>query len=76
MVIGLAIAAVVFFTLGGFGGGIGFFVAVAIAGIVVLAAFLLSSALGAVAKTALYVYATEGKRPSGFENVDFERGAR
>jgi len=75
MLVGLAIAAVVFFTLGGFGGP-GFFVSVAVAGIVVLAAFLLSSALGAVAKTALYVYATDGKRPSGFENVDFERGAR
>jgi hypothetical protein len=76
MLIGLAIAAVVFFALGGVGGGVGFFAAVAIAGIVILAAFLLSSALGAVAKTALYVYATEGKRPAGFENVDFERGAR
>jgi hypothetical protein len=76
MLIGLAIAAVVFFALGGFGGGVGFFAAVAIAGVVILAAFLLSSALGAVAKTALYVYATEGRRPDGFENVDFERGAR
>jgi hypothetical protein len=76
MLIGLALAAVVFFVLGGSFGGLGFFAAVAIAGIVLLAAFLLSSALGAVAKTALYVYATEGRRPAGFENVDFERGAR
>lgn len=71
MLVGLAIAAAVFFALGGAGG---FFVAAAIGGVTLLAFFLLSSALGAIAKTALYVYATEGERPKEFENVDFERG--
>lgn len=36
----------------------------------VLAGFLLSQTLQGVLKTALYVYATEGKIPSEFDNVD------
>mgnify|MGYP000123806335 CR=1 FL=1 len=67
--VGLAIAAVVFLTLGSTAvGAVG---AIAFAVLVVLLAFLLGSTLGSVAKTALYVYATEGRRPDGFENVDF-----
>jgi hypothetical protein len=76
MLVGLAVAVAVFFALGGFGGGPGFLVAAAIGVVVVLVATLLSTALGAIAKTALYVYATEGKRPPEFDNVDFDRGAR
>lgn len=73
--VGVAIAAVLFFTLGNALGGPGVLVAVGVAAVVVVSMFLLSSALGAIAKTALYVYATEGKRPPEFENVDFERTA-
>jgi hypothetical protein len=76
VLVGLAIAAAVFVALGGFGGGAGFVVAAVIAAVVILGAALLSTALGAVAKTALYVYATEGKRPPEFDNVDFDSGAR
>ena len=32
--------------------------------------------LGSVAKTALYVYATEDVRPDGFEDVDFANATR
>ncbi|WP_336001015.1 DUF6159 family protein [Halorientalis halophila] len=75
--VGLLVAAAVFLALGGLGGGTaGVVVAAAIAAVVILGVFLLSSALGAIAKTALYVYATEGKRPPEFDNVDFARGAR
>ncbi|MFB6283922.1 MAG: DUF6159 family protein [Halobacteria archaeon] len=34
--------------------------------------FVVSASLKSVAKTALYIYASEGESPSGFENVDFE----
>lgn len=37
----------------------------------VLAGFLLSQTLQGVVKTALYVYATEGSKPSEFQNVEF-----
>ena len=73
-IVGLLIAAGVFFALGG--GATAVVVAVAIGGVVVLTMFVIGSALGAIAKTALYVYAKEGKRPSEFENVDFASGGR
>jgi hypothetical protein len=44
--------------------------------LVVVAAYLGGTTLSAVAKTALYMYATEGDRPSQFENVDFQNAAR
>jgi len=67
--VGLGIAGLVFVTLGSTAvGAVG---AIGLAILVVLLAFLLGTTLGSVAKTALYVYATEGERPSGFENVDF-----
>jgi len=34
--------------------------------------YLLSQTIWAVAKTALYVYAAEGRTPSQFENFEFE----
>ena len=71
--LGLAIAAVAFFALGGSAAGM--VVALAIGGAVVLTMFVIGSALGAIAKTALYYYATEGKRPPEFEDVDFASGA-
>jgi hypothetical protein len=67
--VGLAAAAVVFVVLGGTGPGL--LVAVAFAALVVLGAYLFGNTLGAIAKTALYVYATEGERPPAFDNVDF-----
>ncbi len=72
--VGLAVAAVLFLALGGT--GLGFLLAVAVGVLVVLAAYLLGTTLGSVAKTALYVYATEGSRPDGFEDVDFASATR
>jgi hypothetical protein len=71
VVIGLVLAAAVTFLLfqlnavTGLVGGVIAFLAV------VLLAYLLSSALTSIARTALYVYATTGSRPDGFEDVDF-----
>jgi energy-converting hydrogenase Eha subunit B len=72
--VGLALAALVFFALGGT--GVGVVVAILFGGLVLLTSYLLGSTLGSVAKTALYVYATEGNRPAPFENVDFENATR
>ncbi len=66
--VGLAVAAVVFFGFGGAAGGIG---GLAVAVLVVLGAYLVGSALGSIAKAALYVYAVDGRRPNQFEDVDF-----
>lgn len=71
---GLAVAVVLLVLLGGSAAGIG--VALGIGFLTVLLAFLLGSSLGAIAKTALYVYATEGRRPGGFEDVDFATARR
>ena len=43
-----------------------------LAGVIALT-YLLSQTIWAVAKTALYVYAAEGRTPSQFENFEFER---
>ena len=72
---GVVVAVAVTVLLSSAAGSGGFLVGAAIGGVVVLAAFLFASALGPIAKTALYVYATEGRRPPAFENVDFDRGA-
>ena len=50
--------------------------ALVLGALVLLIAYLGGTALGAVAKTALYVYATEGEQPAGFEDVDFAQAAR
>jgi hypothetical protein len=71
---GLAVAALVFVAFGAT--AVGALGAVAVAVLVVLAAYLLGSTLSSVAKTALYVYATEGERPGGFEDVDFGAAGR
>jgi hypothetical protein len=68
---GLAIAAGFALLLGG--SAIGIAGAIAIGAVVLLAAYLFGSALGAIAKTALYVYATEQDQPEAFRNVDFSR---
>ncbi|WP_136717388.1 DUF6159 family protein [Halorientalis salina] len=75
VVVGIVIAVGVTFLLSSAVGSGGFVVGAVIGAVIVLAMFLFASALGAIAKTALYVYATEGQRPSEFENVDFDRGA-
>ncbi|WP_255195525.1 DUF6159 family protein [Halorarius litoreus] len=71
--VGLALAVVLFVLLGGT--GVGILVAIAVGVIVLLLAYLFGTTLSAVAKTALYVYATEGERPPQFENVDFQAAA-
>ncbi len=40
---------------------------------VAITTYLLSQTIWGIAKTALYVYAVEGRVPEGFENFDFER---
>ena len=57
----------------GSGSGFGFGASVAVGGVLVVCAYLFSTTLSSIAKTALYVYATEGTRPSAFEDVDFGR---
>lgn len=71
---GLALAALVFVAFGTT--ALGVLGALAVGAVVLLAAYLLGSTLGSVAKTALYVYATEGERPDGFERVDFASAVR
>jgi len=53
------------------GVGVDLLVAVVVGGPVVLSALVFGRSVEAVAKAALYVYATEGDRPEGFEDVDF-----
>lgn len=73
MLLGLVFAGLLLVLLQG---GLGFVLALGVAILVVLLTGLLGTTLGAIAKTALYVYATEGERPPEFDNVDFEAGAR
>jgi hypothetical protein len=76
MAVGLLIAAAIMLLFTSSAGTGGFVVGAVIAGTMLLGIFLFVSALGVVAKTALYVYATTGERPSEFRNVDFERVGR
>ncbi|WP_248517038.1 DUF6159 family protein [Salinarchaeum laminariae] len=69
--VGFAIALAIFFVLGT--GTIGLVGGVVVGAIVLLGAYLFGSALGYIARTALYVYATEGEQPEAFNNVDFGR---
>lgn len=71
---GLAVAGIVFLAFGGT--AVGVVGAIAIGALVLLFAYLLGTALGSIAKTALYMYATEGERPDGFENVEFANAVR
>lgn len=72
--IGLALAVLVLVLFGS--SALGFVGGLVLGALVLLLAYLFGSALGSVAKTALYVYATEGERPSAFENVDFATATR
>lgn len=70
--VGGALVTVVLFVLGTSTGSVlGTVGALAVGAVVLLGAYLAGVTLGAIARTALYVYATEGKKPSDFENVDF-----
>jgi hypothetical protein len=71
--VGLAVAVLVFFLVGDTVGVVG---AIAVGAAALLLAYLLGTTLTGIAKTALYVYATEGQRPREFENVDFGRANR
>jgi hypothetical protein len=71
---GLAIAVAVFLVLGGT--AVGVFGALAVGVLAVLFGYLLGSTLSSVARTALYIYATEGEQPPGFEDVDFASAGR
>jgi hypothetical protein len=67
-VVALAAGVVVLGGLGGGALGVGASLLVAVA--LVLTAYLFAMTLSSIARLALYVYATEGQRPSAFENVD------
>ena len=57
--------------LGAVGGGaFGFGASLLVAVALVLTAYLFTMTLSSIARLALYVYATEGQRPSAFQNVD------
>ena len=71
---GLVLAVLVFVVFGA--GVLGLVGALVVGAVVLLSASLFGSALGAIAKTALYLYATEGEQPAGFEDVDFGNAAR
>ncbi|WEL18530.1 putative membrane protein [Halorhabdus sp. SVX81] len=69
---GLGVAVVTFLTVGSTGLP-GLLATVVIGGGAVLLAFLVGQALTGVAKTALYVYATEEEAPEFFEDMDFSQ---
>jgi hypothetical protein len=46
--------------------------AAVVAGVFLIVAVLLSASIKGIIKTSLYVYATEGKRPSEFGDTDFQ----
>lgn len=68
---GLGGAVIVYFVLGG--SGLGVLGGLLFGALVVLVAVLGGTTLGAVAKVALYVFATEGTQPAAFDDIDFER---
>jgi len=70
-IVGLGLAVGVFFLFGA--GTFGIVGGVAVGAVVLLGAYLFGSALGYIARTALYVYATENEQPEAFRNVDFSR---
>lgn len=71
---GLAVAVAIFLVLGGT--AVGLFGALAVGVLAVLFGYLLGTTLSSVARAALYMYATEGEQPPGFEDVDFASAGR
>jgi hypothetical protein len=71
LMIPVALLAALVLVLGVFSGSaLGFGAGLAIVAGLLLVAYLFASTLAAIARLALYVYATEGERPSAFEDVD------
>ncbi|WP_436901066.1 DUF6159 family protein [Halovenus halobia] len=68
----LALGVLTFVVTAGLG-TVGFALTVLVAGIAVMLALLIGKALSGIAKTALYVYATEQDSPEFFEDMDFSR---
>lgn len=68
-VFGLLIAVVLFLVLQG--SGVGILLAVAVGFVAVVGGYLFGQALTGITKTALYLYATEGREPRYFEDADF-----
>lgn len=73
MAIGLVFAGLLAVGSMSVAGGPGLLVGGGLGLLVVLTIYLFVTALGAVTKTALYVFATDGKRPTAFRNVDLSR---
>ncbi|WP_135665175.1 DUF6159 family protein [Halorhabdus rudnickae] len=69
---GFAVAAVTFLTFAG-AGLAGMLVTIAIGGTAIVLSYLIGQALTGIAKTALYVYATEDEAPEFFEDMDFNQ---
>lgn len=70
----VAILAAGIVVLGGLGGGaLGFGGALLVAASLLFVAYIFTATLGSIARLALYVYATDGQRPSAFEDVDLGR---
>ncbi len=67
---GVALGAVVFFATAGLG-TVQLLVTVVVGGSAVVLGLLVGKALSGIAKTALYVYATETTAPEHFEDMDF-----
>jgi len=71
VLVGVLVAVLIAVALGG--STIGLAGAVVVGAAFLLGAYLFGSALGYIARTALYVYATEDEQPEAFRNVDFSR---
>lgn len=69
---GLALGVLTFVVTAGLGTA-GFALAVLVAGVAVLFAILIGKALSGIARTALYVYATEQTSPEFFGDMDFSK---
>jgi len=69
----LAVGAVLVVAASSVGSGLGTVGALAVGAVLVVIAYLASVTLGAIARTALYVYAAEGETPAQFGDVDFSR---
>lgn len=69
----IVVSAALFYGASSVGSAIGTEGALVVGVVLVVLAYLASVTLGAIARTALYVYATEGLAPDQFGNVDFAR---
>lgn len=72
VLLGVAVAAAAFFVLPG-GGTVALTVTLIVGGSAIVFGLLVGKALTGIAKTALYVFATENTAPEFFEDMDFSR---